>query len=1273
MLGTFNLKEHPLISLNIVSIEDSGKIIYLNNDVRYYDKLHDGKNYKYHFIGDEQSKMSEITDTDLDSYRNVLSSGYNVFKSKTSGKLAILAELVMIDSYSVSHSIHQIPNSNPDLGDQFEINLHIDVSPSIDEKNINPVLKYHYLKNSQGYLQAYSDSNESVKNKLLFTDINDDKINGTSFSDVYMLTRASDQSLLQNESFSQDNFNFPKSDQYISAINDNKYSDLKLGQLNFPKIISDYSWNLPFKYDYTLVPCMEYGRLEHLAVSNTIDFSNMRDFNKSNFNTWKYRIDGNQLRITFSTDIYDTFEEDKVDALVLEFYDHRGFAGSLEISGKKSYSGQFTKILYLNTINALSKNKINEERNNYITDFKRNINIVKQPDGYFLNDENIGDVDYEKGWNIGEENNDCGIIYPNVVYGIKTYLRRTKNDGFEFIPKKEFILYTLPIYNEYYYKISNFNALEYPELDFVLTYKLEEDQNKSKIKTVNNGSFMKNGYPNVDTLAKHYDKINKYLSNTFDENELSVVRYYQYEGQSKLNIEVGLHQNYSECGLSYDSEINKKFNCKLKLLSNDENKVYTVSHNKSNEIITDILNEKHEDFNYKFDTSDYSYIKFENNNTEYSTNGGIYDYNFLNHNGNNFIPINYKFMVGYKINITDIKPQNIPATTICALCHKKDDNTYNYEDFGIYESINDDTTLYLSKAMFFNEGTHEIETFGVCQQIQLGGSVLEQCTLVDSISTEATRIATPGKLNSGNPLKEMSKHIGKLTFCQPHVHGFSEVNGTNIQEGKDNSENLCYEEVAYCLPPALGEWTVKDAKDSEDAFGTAARNLMQRAPLYNLSLNTKNAIQYNSEFISTIRYKEIVEHNSDQYRMFGINFNRTEKGGDKNFKTDWQNVDPHLYSDEPQWRMRQFTGFKGNQVAKFNRLLLNTMKNVYAYNPDYDSISYNIGDIKLQDYIPQFNSNIVSVNAKFDNDNINEYILLPAGNYYVKFSEYVEDLFKYISKDNKNKLTFKPNLDFCGESEEKQYLITSLTYNTPVPEEHINKELDLKNNEFVIIRHHDNKNSNIFSEIPNKNLLYGWKSDKGSLLQLDVSNYKIGWGGDIQLTDDSIEPNSIKYVSRNDDYSENFGTSYDITKKYINEGASNYQSVALQGTSITLNDLLYEPNKEGHRLFFRNNKCLFYNSEENRGKIYYRTLDLQTDYGYLSNDNQYKNCLCLYTGPCFTGLGFDNADPEKYDYPTVLESSSVAASLEPEDENISTETSAPDLENLENSEVIENN
>jgi hypothetical protein len=42
--------------------------------------------------------------------------------------------------------------------------------------------------------------------------------------------------------------------------------------------------------------------------------------------------------LTFGAEVYDTFETDKVDGLILEFYDFRGFAGSLEINNKKSYS-----------------------------------------------------------------------------------------------------------------------------------------------------------------------------------------------------------------------------------------------------------------------------------------------------------------------------------------------------------------------------------------------------------------------------------------------------------------------------------------------------------------------------------------------------------------------------------------------------------------------------------------------------------------------------------------------------------------------------------------------------------------------------------------------------------------------------------------------------------------------------------------------------------------------------------------------------------------------
>jgi hypothetical protein len=79
--------------------------------------------------------------------------------------------------------------------------------------------------------------------------------------------------------------------------------------------------------------------------------------------------------------------------------------------------------------------------------------------------------------------NDCGTLYSNIIYGVKTYLRRTNENGKEFIPKDEFFLYTLPIYNDFYYTLNDFSNLKYPELDLMLTYKLKDTSTRNSYNT----------------------------------------------------------------------------------------------------------------------------------------------------------------------------------------------------------------------------------------------------------------------------------------------------------------------------------------------------------------------------------------------------------------------------------------------------------------------------------------------------------------------------------------------------------------------------------------------------------------------------------------------------------------------------------------------------------------------------------------------------------------------------------------------------------------------
>ena len=140
--------------------------------------------------------------------------------------------------------------------------------------------------------------------------------------------------------------------------------------------------------------------------------------------------------------------------------------------------------------------------------------------------------------------------------------------------------------------------------------------------------------------------------------------------------------------------------------------------------------------------------------------------NFLNTQGDKPINIKYEFVVGYSINISDIRATNVPATTVCALYHKNAKGDYNTNDFGIYEQETASNTQYLSAKMFYNEGDKDSEVFGICRQIKLNGSDMsDECHVDSQQVTPAREIKLPGKLNAGEPLKQMAANIGKLTFC----------------------------------------------------------------------------------------------------------------------------------------------------------------------------------------------------------------------------------------------------------------------------------------------------------------------------------------------------------------------------------------------------------------------------------------------------------------------------------------------------------------------------
>ena len=88
------------LKIHVVAIEDSGKINYLDSTLRWYNNYFIAQSKK------TQDNPSGADIPDIDSYRNLLSSGYSVFQSKISGKLALLIELEKITGFSCTHTIY---------------------------------------------------------------------------------------------------------------------------------------------------------------------------------------------------------------------------------------------------------------------------------------------------------------------------------------------------------------------------------------------------------------------------------------------------------------------------------------------------------------------------------------------------------------------------------------------------------------------------------------------------------------------------------------------------------------------------------------------------------------------------------------------------------------------------------------------------------------------------------------------------------------------------------------------------------------------------------------------------------------------------------------------------------------------------------------------------------------------------------------------------------------------------------------------------------------
>ena len=259
------LKTHTL-KLEIGALLDSGKVIKLENLKDYTIDENNNKFYIY-----QKSANTELNPEDIDEYRNLTDQPYNIFSSKISGKLCIIAELVKFDNFSanIAHKFDSTDQGhkiyNPEI--EFVFSSDFPFIPRGVKCNLELV------NEEKTYIESYIF--DIFNNSELLAKVKNDNKNYT-FQLKDLLPK------LENDIY-------PK----IQSLANEGYFDTKIR-------------NKGIKLKYTFIPCMNWGEVAYLSASGEIDLDKLGT-GYINLTQWRYynNTDTNRGNLTWGLETYE--------------------------------------------------------------------------------------------------------------------------------------------------------------------------------------------------------------------------------------------------------------------------------------------------------------------------------------------------------------------------------------------------------------------------------------------------------------------------------------------------------------------------------------------------------------------------------------------------------------------------------------------------------------------------------------------------------------------------------------------------------------------------------------------------------------------------------------------------------------------------------------------------------------------------------------------------------------------------------------------------------
>lgn len=508
VLSDYGMGEHNVlpkaVKLHVVSIEDTGKITYLDTTTKWYDD----------YYVKEGAVTIQGGETDLDSYRSLISSEWSIFSSKVPGKLAILAELETIDSFSCSYSLEGGNISDSGNIKKKEYSLHLEPSYEGKEGIETPfvsITEGYFAKSSEGQSDNYVSYQLANEEKKVEP--------ATSF-------------------IANPNQGWPYSENIDTEI-DFSIPYKQILTIDGKTVESPINSNT-FIYNFSVVPIMGnsselYGRLDHLKVDLSIDFNKIGT-GEADFYTWKYHNSEETSILTYGVNTYPK-PGYEVKFIQMDFYDNQGPVAQYILDGKKSYNGIFNE--YINLEGQSSNTRLSRYKLKYAPGtegwdnskkpseqekevIKHKAEEITSIDGMFEDDYKIEDTKYYR--------NDAGTLYYGALYAVRITVWQSNKSGTIWDNSQSIVrwYWTSSMFNEYYYNTKDFGTLNFElVLDSKTLFAIDPSTYIWQNQEINN---LGNDFGDTDHY-KTYSANVQYIGRDFTDN-------------IKMYVQAGLQNDY---------------------------------------------------------------------------------------------------------------------------------------------------------------------------------------------------------------------------------------------------------------------------------------------------------------------------------------------------------------------------------------------------------------------------------------------------------------------------------------------------------------------------------------------------------------------------------------------------------------------------------------------------------------------------------------------------------------------------------------------------------